>query len=169
MCQVILDCVQDILTITLTLGLVKFYGECLCFRRHLTWLVLSCMFCLFLWAVVPVSAQFPQPFCHLSLSCMCNTWRLTWDLGIGFSTALVIRVFSMLIKIRSTLTWGGEMVSPSVHEQIYEVTFLSSSLLVISLILCGSRGRGSPFPSPSCKSFTSWLYHSSRRTERKKG
>ena len=81
MCQVILDRVLDILTITLTLGLVKFYGERLCFRRHPAWLVLSCMFCLLLWPVVPASAQLLQSF--VPFGSVVHVRHLVVCLGLG--------------------------------------------------------------------------------------
>lgn len=104
MCQVILDCVLDILTITLTSSLVRFYGECcyLCFSRHLTWLGLSCTFSPLLWPVVPVSSQFPQP-----LRCCIRDPAFSLGPGCWSPHWLSDQSPSMLIKVRPSPTWRG--------------------------------------------------------------
>lgn len=142
MCQVVVDCILDILPMTLTLGLVKFYEECwyLCCSRHLTWLGVSRTFCLLLWPALPASAWFPQPsrYC-LGPSCMCAARRPAWALGVGLPPVIVPRYAP-----GEQIYPAHAGVSPGIHKQIYGVTFSILLLPVTSSILSSSWGTGCP-------------------------
>lgn len=71
-----------------------------------------------------------------SVSSMRHPMGQVWDLGGGLYVSSVLKVFTMLCRIRSTHV--QLKVNLSHHKLLYGISFLSPSLSVISLVLSSS-------------------------------